>query len=270
MSDHDHIQRFLRELAWKDLLIVLAILILARLLVVIVRWMIRYAAEKAPLRMRLRILRLAPIARLLIEVGSIAAILPILVELTFENVIALVASVALALAFAFKDYLSCLIAGVITILENTYQPGDWIELDGAYGEVTSIGLRAVHLVTADDTEVVIPHSRLWSASVFNASSGNRSLLCVTHFYLDPDHDGSSIRQCLTAIAESSPYRKPDTPITVIAMEKPWGTLYRLKVYAKESREQFLLITDLTIRGKKELREMNIRFAQAPYAEIDKS
>ena len=37
--------------------------------------------------------------------------------------------------------------GVVTILENTYQPGDWIEVDGTYGEVKAIGLRAVHLVT---------------------------------------------------------------------------------------------------------------------------
>jgi small-conductance mechanosensitive channel len=33
-------------------------------------------------------------------------------------------------------------------------------LDGAYGEVKLVGLRAVHLVTPDDTEVIIPHARL--------------------------------------------------------------------------------------------------------------
>ncbi|HWZ45809.1 MAG TPA: mechanosensitive ion channel domain-containing protein [Candidatus Saccharimonadales bacterium] len=60
----------------------------------------------------------------------------------------------------------------------------------AYGEVKSIAGPALHLVTADDTEVIIPHSRLWSTSIFNASSGNRSLLCVTNFYLHPDHDAS--------------------------------------------------------------------------------
>jgi hypothetical protein len=53
---------------------------------------------------------------------------------------------------------------------------------------------------------------------------------------------------------------------VIVVEKPWGTHYRVKAYVKESREQFLLITDLTLRGKEALRGMPIRFAQAPYAE----
>lgn len=134
-------------------------------------------------------------------------------------------------------------------------------MDGTYGEVKAIGLRAVQLVTPDDTEVIIPHSRIWSASIFNASGGNRSLLCVADFYLHPEHDAFSVRRRLTEIAESSSYRKPETPITVIVLEKPWGTHYRLKAYVKESLEQFLLITDLTIRVKEALRGMNIRFAQ---------
>ena len=59
-------------------------------------------------------------------------------------------------------------------------------------------------------------------------------------------------------------------MTVIVLEKPWGTHYRVKAYVRESREQFLFITDLTIRGKDILREMSIRFAQVPYAESSAS
>ena len=59
-------------------------------------------------------------------------------------------------------------------------------------------------------------------------------------------------------------------MTVITLEKPWGTHYRVKAYVKESREQFLFITDLTIRGKDMLRELKIRFAQIPYAETGAS
>ena len=73
---------------------------------------------------------------------------------------------------------------------------------------------------------------------------------------------SSRRYTLTEVAASSSYRTPDSKVTVAVMEKPWGTCQCLC----ESREQFLFITDLTIRGKDVLRQMNFRFAQAPYAE----
>ncbi len=257
---------FLRELTWGDILIILAVLISCYLFVLTVRWIVHRAAESAASHRRLLILRMAPIARLLIWIVGIAIIVPLLIEPTFEKVVALAATLGLALAFAIKDYVSCLIAGVVTIIENTYQPGDWIEVDGSYGEVTAIGARAVHIVTADDTEVIIPHARLWSTSVFNASGGKRSLLCVTDFYLRADHDGASVRRALSETAETSSYRKPESPVKVVVSETPWGTRYKIKAYVAESREQFTMISDVTIRGKERLRAMGVAFAQAPYAE----
>jgi small-conductance mechanosensitive channel len=256
----------IKKLTWQDAVQVLSVIALTWLASFLIRWMIRQSAEKAPARLRLFILRLLPLSRLLIAITAVAAIVPILIEPKFQNVIALVVSIGVALAFAFKDYAGCLAAGLITVMENTYQPGDWVEIDGTYGEVQSIGLRALHIVTADDTAVSIPHLRLWSTSTFNASSGSRSLLCVTDFYLHPDHDAALVRHHLIEIAQANSYRKPDTPVVVTILEKPWGTHYRLKAYVKESREQFLFITDLTIKGKAMIRSMGIRFAQATYAE----
>ena len=256
----------LRKLIWQDVLLVLAVIVVARLLSFVVRWLLRHAAEKAPPRLRLPILRAMPIARLVIGVGAVVVVVPMLIEPTFRNVVALVASVALALAFALKDYGSSLVAGLATALENTYQPGDWIEMGGIYGEVKSIALRAVRVVTADDTEVIIPHSLLWSAPVSNASGGSRSLLCVTEFYLHPDHDAGAARRRLAEVAETSAHRKSESPVSVIVQEKPWGTHYRLKAYVEESRDQFQFITDLTIRGKEALRAIGIRFAHVPYAQ----
>ena len=96
------------------------------------------------------------------------------------------------------------------------------------------------------------------------------MLCVANFYLHPDHDASAAQKNLREMAASSSYHRSESTVTVVVMEKPWGTHYRVKAYVKESREQFLFVTDLTIRGKDVLRQMNIRFAQAPYAEMEAS
>ena len=256
----------IRKLLWQDVLLVLCVVVLTRLLAFFVQRLILRLAEDVPPRLRLLVLRTVPIIRLLIGIGAVAVIVPILVQPTFRNLVTLAASVGLALAFSLKDFGSSLVAGIVAVFENTYQPGDWIEIDGAYGEVKSIEARATRIVTPDDTEVFIPHTRLWSANVFNASSGNRGLLCVTNFYLHPDHDAAAVRKLLEQVAQSSTYRKPDSPVVVIILEQPWGTHYRLKAYVKESREQFLFMTDLTIRGKAAIRSLGIRFAQIPLAE----
>ena len=121
---------FLRKVDLSDVWLVMAIVVLAWLLAAAVRWALRHAAEQAPPRVRLSILRIVPLARLAVGIGALVVIVPILVEPSFQNVIALLVSMGLALAFALKDYASSLAGGLVTVLENTYQPGDWIEKIG--------------------------------------------------------------------------------------------------------------------------------------------
>ena len=270
MNDNAEAWGFFRPLTWPHVLLIIAVFLTAKLLSVGLRWLLQHWAERARPRLRLSILRLIPLARLALGTAAVVVAVPILVEPTLRNVVTLIASIGLALAFALKDYMSSVVAGLASVLENTYQPGDWIEVDGSYGEVKSIDSRALRIVTADDTEVIVPHSKLWTTKISNATSGNRSLLCVADFYLHADHDGAAVTRRLTEVAQSSSYRKPDTEVKVVAQERAWGTHYKLKAYVKESREQFDLITDLTIRGKETLRAMGIRFAQAPYAETKRS
>ena len=265
MLDQVNAWDFLRPLTWGHILVVLGIVAIAGLVTEVVRRAFRHFAERAAPRFRLVILRVGPILRLTIGLAAVLLTIPILVEPTLQNVIALLAGAGIAIAFALKDYVSSLIAGLVAILENVYQPGDWIELAGTYGEVKAITLRAVRLVTADDTEVIIPHSGLWSTRVANATSGSRSLLCVTRFYLHPDHDSPAVCRALENVAATSSYLKPSSSIAVVVAEQPWGTEYKLKAYANESREQFTFSTDLTVRGKAALQALGARFAQAPYA-----
>ncbi len=257
----------LRNIDSNEVVLVVSVLVVAWLLASGVRWVLRGAAERAPQRLRLPILRVIPILRLCIGIGAFVVLVQIVVEPTFQNFLAIVASVGLALAFVLKDYASSLVAGLVTILEGSYQPGDWIELDGTYGEVKLIGVRAVHLVTAYDNEVIIPHSRLWSKKISNSTSGGHGVLCVADFYLHPEHDAQAAKQRLAEVAEASSYLMPASKVSVVVREKPWGTHYKLKAYVQESREQFAFVTDLTIRGKEALREMNVRFAPAPYAKV---
>jgi len=256
---------FLRPLTWGHVLLVAAVLIGCGLLIALVGALVRRTAEEAPSHHRLIILRAAPIARLVITIAGVAIIVPVLVEPSFDDIVALIATVGLALAFALKDYVSCLVAGVVTIVENTYQPGDWIEFGGDYGEVRTIGTRAVHIVTADDTEVVIPHAMLWTTKVANSSGGKHTLLTVTHFYLVADHDGAAVSGALAEVAAASPHLQPGSKTIVAVVEAPFGTHYRVKAYAAESRDQFAMVSDLTLRGKERLRAMGVAFAQAPYA-----
>lgn len=252
----------LRKLNTSDLLYITGIVMVAWLLATSVRWLMRLLAESLPPKFRLPTLRVIPLARLTIFMTALVMVVPIVIEPSLNNVIAMLAGVSFVIAFVLKDYASSLVAGLVTILENAYQPGDWIEIDGVYGEVKLIGLRAVHIVTSDDNEVMIPHYQFWAKKISNATSGSKSLMCVANFYLNPNHDGQAVKSMLEKIVETSSYREPDSKISVLAEEQPWGTHFKVKGYVHESREQFKFTTDLTLRGKDALRAMNVQFVQA--------
>lgn len=252
----------LREIQVEGLLVVAAILGTAVMLTLLVQRYGPRLAEQLPGRYRLSALALVPLLRLVIIAVALALIVPQVIEPTFENLITVLGAAGLALGFALKDYVSSLIAGIVVIYEGAYRPGDWVEVEGEYGEVRSVGMRAMEMVTPDDTVIVVPHQTLWTKLIHNANDGTQDLQCVADFYLDPEHDGRQVRVLLRDVALTSPYLKIERSIDVVVAERPWGTHYRLKGYPVDPRDQFRFTTDLTVRGKAALREAGISPARA--------
>ena len=253
----------LRDLDLALVLDIALILALAIGLTLLVQRTLPWLANRLRGRRRHVLLAMVPLLRLAIIIGAFLWIVPMVVEPSLRNMVAVLGSVGIALGFALKDYASSLAAGVVAVGEATYRNGDWVEIDGVYGEVVHVGTRAVQLVTADDNLVTIPHQKLWTDPVSNANNGTPQLQCPTDFYLRPDHDGARVRAVLHDVALTSPYVALDHPIVVVAEEQPWATRYRLRAYPIDSRQQFRFATDLSLRGKAELTRLGIALAALP-------
>jgi len=238
--------RNLEKIPWYR---IVTIIVIAWLIVVSSRWLLRWLADRLPARFRLHILPTVPVIRLVVITIVLLRLFPLVINITPGNVIAILSALGVALGFAFKDYVSSLIAGIVAIYERPYRTGDWVKIGDDYGEVKSVGVRALTLVTPDDTTVTIPHSKIWDNNIANANDGLREHQCIAHFYLQPAHDAVLIRRKLWDIAMTSPYTQLKRPVVVIVQEKPWGTHYQLKAYPIDGRDEFQYITDLTIRGK---------------------
>jgi small-conductance mechanosensitive channel len=269
MNDIPDTSPIFRHLDASILVEVAAILITAVLLILFMQRAVSWLGRRLYGRRRLSLLALVPLLRLAIGLTAVLLIVPLLVEPTLRNMIALLGATGIALGFALKDYASSLIAGVVAIGEKPYRNGDWIRLGDTYGEVTHVGMRTVDVRTPDDDRVSIPQGRIWTDAVSNANDGKPRLLCIAEFHLHPDHDGLLVRELLRDVALSSPYLHLDSSIAVIAAERPWGSVYRLKAYPVDSAQQFRFTTDMTLRGKAALRRRDIAFARSPVlAEAD--
>lgn len=234
----------------------------ALLLILLEQRLLPWLANRLKGQARLYLLASVPVVRLLIIIGTLVLVIPRLIEPSLQNMVALFGTVGLALGFALKDYASSLIAGVVSVLEMPYRTGDWIEIDGIYGEVTHIGMRTVRILTRDDNVVTMPHQKLWNEAIANANDGGQDLQCVANFFVHPDHDGSAVQQALQDVALTSPYLQLRRPAMVGAAELPWATRYSIRAYPIEPRQQFRFVTDLTLRGKAALARLGVAPASA--------
>ncbi|WGI24427.1 mechanosensitive ion channel [Halomonas alkaliantarctica] len=245
-------------------LITLGLVLLATIVLIIVSQRgLNWIGNRMHGQVRFRIFALVPITRLLILITALAIIVPTIIEPSLRNMVTLMGALGLAIGFAMKDYVSSLIAGVVSAVELPYRPGDWVQIEDTYGEVKHVGLRTVDIQTPDDDLVYVPHLKLWDHAVYNANNGGTSLQCVASFYLHPEHEAGWVRKALRDVALTSAYLKFDQPIIVVAEEKPWGTHYRIRAYPVDPRQQFLFITDLTLRGKKVLSAAGVQSAMLP-------
>lgn len=239
------------------------IVAVALLVIFLGQHLLCWLADRFTGRRRLLVLNSLPLMRFAVIVTAFVMIVPRLIQPTFENLVALLGALGLALGFALKDFVSSLIAGFVTLYEMPYRPGDWIEVNGAYGEVRAINFRTAEIVTPDDTVVLIPHMKLWDQLIFNANDGGVNLLCAADFYLHPAHDAAKVEHALYDVALTSSFLQIEKPVSVVVLNKPWGTHYRVKAYPIDLRAQFKFVTDLTVRGKAALTRMNVEFATAP-------
>lgn len=218
-------------------------------------------------KMKYNLLTLIPIIRIIIIVILLIFMFTLLVKPTTANLVALLGASGVAIGFAFKDYVSSIIAGIVSLYELQYKPGDWIEINGIYGEVLSSDMRSIKILTPDDTVVNIPQQLLWNTPLFNSNTGERELLCIANFYLEPNHNSQLARQLLYDVGLTSPLLKLKKPINVIISEKPYFTHYRLKAYPIEAKDQFRFITDLTSRGKQSLIEHGFQLVEYQIKEL---
>ena len=226
--------------------ILLATYLILKLIDRLVIWL----SERIAKEWRLRVKQFLPFLRMLVLSSVTIILMNLFLNLSKENVLAVTGTVAVALGFAFKDFASSIIAGIVSLFESPYGVGDRIKIGDHYGEVISYGLRSVRIQTPDDNTVTIPHNKIWTEAVSNSNAGALEAQVVTEFYFAHEVESDLVKKILYRVAQTSKYTHLKLPILVVMSEKPWGTVFKLKAYPLDARDEFIYQTDLITRAKR--------------------
>jgi small-conductance mechanosensitive channel len=249
----------LSEITTSKIIQALIILVITYLGMFAIDKLIHWFAEEVPLRFRLSVKQSLPFWRAFLLSLAIILLIRLFLKLSSNNVLALTGTIAVALGFAFKDYISSVIAGIIALFERPYQVGDRVKIGDEYGEIVDYGLRGIRLQTPDDNIVSIPHNKIWTEAISNSNKGDVEAQVVVNFYFEHSVDIEKVMNILYRVAYTSKYTQLTLPILVIIKEKSWATNFKLKCYPIDARDEFIYTTDLLKRAKQTFKKQGISY-----------
>jgi small conductance mechanosensitive channel len=167
------------------LLTVLLIIAGGRILVWILKKLIHHAETRPLPADKTLISMLKVVVTYAVIIVCIIMILDVL-GFNTNSLIAVLGAAGVAIGLALKDTLSNIAAGIVLIVQRTYQRGDFIEFGSIQGVVREIGLFTTILETGDGIHVSAPNSSIWGTPLKNYTrNGKRRMdLSVSIAYTD--------------------------------------------------------------------------------------
>jgi len=177
-------------------------------------------------------------------------------------IVAVSGTLAVALGLSLKDLIASIVAGVILLFDRPFQVGDRVTFDGTYGEISTIGLRAVRLITLDDSVVTIPNSKFITDLVTSGNFGALDMMIEINFHLDLSADLVKAKKILFETAATSKYIYLKKPLSIVFTEVEFAQRpamqLRVKCYVIDVRFEKAFQTDILQRGNLALIDANIQ------------
>ncbi len=84
-----------------------------------------------------------------------------------QSIITMISAVGLGVGISLKGFLSNLAGGVVILFTRPFTVGEYIEINGAFGEVYKIDVFSTHINTLDSKRVIIPNNVMINSNVIN-------------------------------------------------------------------------------------------------------
>jgi len=226
----------------------LIVLLVGFYLLKIVTKILQYFAERRA-SYRISYKGTIPIVRLLGWSFILYIIIVIIIQPPFGALIAVSASLGIAVGLAAQDLIKNIFGGIMILFDRPFQVGDKIQVGDNYGEVLIIGLRSTRIVTGDDSVVSIPNSDIMNQAVSNSNSGEPNCQVVAEIFLPIDVDTVAVRDIALEAARVSKYVYLNKPISVLffneVKENRSYLKMRLKAYVMDIRFEFAFKSEMT-------------------------
>ncbi len=210
---------------------------------------------------RLLTQQVSTVLRFSIYILTFVLLVRSLFRLDDKTMLAISGTIAVSVGFALKDLAASVLAGVMILFDRPFQVGDRVTFGEHYGEIVTIGLRSVRMVTLDDSMVTIPNNKFLTDVVVSGNAGALDMQIVMDFYIAPDADLGEAKRIVTEAVKTSRFVFLEKPVVVLVndliLQGYVATRLRAKAYVLDVHYEKAFETDVTERVKVGLRAAGI-------------
>ena len=176
------------------------------------------------------------------------------------GILASLAVFSLIIGLAVQQTLGNMLNSFMLAIDQPFEVGDRILVEGVTGTVMSVGILSTKILTLTEELVVIPNNRLVDSTITNYARGGGDGLgsrvtLTLDIGVDYDERSAHVKQVIMDVAKKCPLVEDDPPPRVLLRElADFSKNYRLYAWISDYSEEFLATDWL-------LREVDIAFGR---------
>ncbi|MFN8611977.1 MAG: mechanosensitive ion channel [Vulcanimicrobiota bacterium] len=216
---------------------------------------------------RLTVFRFHTIGRFLVFLGAAGAVSWSLLSSKPELLVALFGSAAVAIGFSLKDVSASLFAGLILLFDQPFQVGDRVRFKDYYGDIQSIGLRSVRILTLGHDTITIPNMVFLTEAVGSGNSGSLAMMVSVTMHLAVNADLEKAIELMREVVVTSRYAWLKNGVSLTLSEEVGETMRPLlaltaRCYTADFQLEQPMTTDIIVRTTRAWHEAGIpRYVQ---------
>jgi small conductance mechanosensitive channel len=161
------------------------------------------------------------------------------------GVLASLAVFSLIIGLAMQQTLGNIVNSFMLALDQPFEVGDRIEVEGKIGSVVSVGILSTKILTHEENLVVIPNNSLVNSTVINHARGGgdgvgRRISLVQDIGVGYDEDISHVKYTILRLMRECPYviSKPEPRVLLIELGD-FAKVFRMYGWVEDYSDEFV-------------------------------
>ena len=190
------------------------------------------------------------------------------------GVLASLAVFSLIIGLAMQQTLGNIVNSFMLALDQPFEVGDRIEVDGKTGSVVSVGILSTKILTHEETLVVIPNNNLVNSTIINHARGGgdgagRRISLVLDIGVSYEEDIDHVKYTILTLMRQCPYVivKPEPRVLLIELGD-FAKIFRMFGWVEDYTDEFVARDWLLKNLDENFKEEGIEIPYPTAVEID--